>query len=790
MRRLNIIALWFLVFTLTSGKTNATVIQLAYPGQGAALYQTIPYFSWNHDISGYFNGYYEIVIAENINFTQPVDIDTVPSFVKYYSPDFELKVGVGYFWKVRYLNSNYQHTNNTWSETRFFRIYQPVKIIDVATTDGWAEIRTKWQSALKASKTAEGAVELRFPVNHVFNIRQDPTGVPEYKNQYLLYADGFSNLTINGRGSKIILEATLPSKNEEVWRKLCGFLLLTNSSGVQVKDIIIDYHPNSLLQFGGKVKDFNTQTRTFKVVVDTTVYKNFDEFITINRGYFIDKANKQKIGRLGVDFGMDQTWAQAKVNDTLFQFTAGSSEWGRYSQELQDGDYFVSSERAGDIIFLLSGVNNFVVNNMITHASRGRYFATGAGNYIRCINNSYLCTQGRIMGSSSGGVGVCRSSNTWYEGNRYEYTRDDTFHNGSNEGVNAVFRKNYIVGSYRNAIWIQADKSWVSENIIEYAGTNGIHLGYAATKPGTNIDVALIEKNRIINPRWIGIYSRTNPEFPDWQTGSVNNDNVVIRNNFIQNNFRDQGLWLKNLKNAHIENNIVTSDITNWQVYSDPSLQIGVQISESENVSGIGNLIDDNRVLPFRYLFIEHNSKNIAISMLTKNITAPSHLSVVDSAYNKVELTWSDNSTNETTFKILRRTKMDVNYRGVAVLQENVTNFIDTTVLPETEYYYMVFAENSDGGSLASNEIILTTPKQTLSTSGKPTFDINTIFPNPSSNGIFLMSRFSDYVVLNSTGKIVMKNSNTNKIDLSSYAAGIYFLIDKQAGEQYKLLRL
>jgi hypothetical protein len=789
MLKLRFIILVNILILLLPVRIKALDIQLTYPSQGAALYQTIPYFSWNHIVDGYFTGYYEIVISDNTNFSTIIDVDTVPSFIKYYSPDFELTVGTGYFWKVRFLNSNYLHTDNKWSEIRFFRIYPPSQIFDVALTDGWSEIRTKWQAVLKASKTAEGAVELRFPVDHVFNIRQDPNGVQEYKDQYLLYADGYNNIIINGRGSKIILEATLPSKTPDI-PKLCGFLQLRNSKGVQVKDIIIDYHPNSLLQFGGRVKDFNTQTKTFKVIVDTAVYKNYDEFTAINRGYFIDKANKQKIGSMGVDFGMIETWAQAKKNDTTFSFTAGDSEWGRYYQELRDGDYFVSSERAGDIIYLSSGVTNFVVNNMTTHASRGRYFATGTGNYIRCLNNSYLCTQGRIMGSSSGGVGVDRASNTWYENNRYEYTRDDTFHNGSNEGVGAVFRRNYIIGSYRNAIWIQADRSWVSENLVEYAGTNGIHLGYAASNPGTNIDLALIEKNKIINPRWIGIYSRTNPEFPDWQTGSVCNEKIVIRNNFVQNNFRDQGIWLKNLKNAHVENNIVTADINNWQVYSDPSLQIGLQISESENVSGIGNLIEDNRILPFRYLFIEQNSKNIAISMLTKNITAPSHLSVVDSAYNKVEMTWSDNSTNETSFKILRRTKMDVNYRVVAVLQENVTNFIDTTVLPETEYYYKVYAENNDGGSLASNEIILTTPKQSLTTLNQKKGRSQKVFPNPSSNGIFWLSEFSDYVVLSISGNIIETLFDTNKIDLSSYAKGVYFLTDKLIGDNYKLMRL
>src|SRR5690606_37887092 len=113
---------------------------------------------------------------------------------------------------------------------------------------------------------------------------------------------------------------------------------------------------------------------------------------------FLSKEHQQKIGLKGVDFTMEQTWEQAKISNNIYRFTCGISEYGRYRDELENGDYFMLSHRGGDIMYLRAGVHNFVVNNFTTHASRWRFFAIDAGSsQIRSINNNYLRTQGRIM---------------------------------------------------------------------------------------------------------------------------------------------------------------------------------------------------------------------------------------------------------------------------------------------------------------------------------------------------------------------------------------------------------
>ena len=771
-----------------SSKSNTTIltvintsgIYLGSPADGDTLYQTIPYFSWSHQNSGPFAGYYEIMIDDNNDFSSPVDIDTVPAFINHYSPDFELEYDLNYYWKVRFCDENY-YSEKAWSIAKSFLIAQPEIVIDILPGDAWDEIRAKWQSVLTTSETVSGAVELRFPVNEVFNVKQDPySDESERSNGFLLYVDGYDNIIVNGRGSKIIIEAT-----HGEW--LCGFLEVNNSSGMQVKDIIIDYHPNSLYQIGGMVKNFNKDNRSFEVMVDTSVYKTYDVLKNYTEGYFLSKEHQQKIGLMGVDYQMEQSWEQARVNDTTFLFTGGASEYSRYRDELEDGDYFVLSHRGGDVVFLSSGVDNFVLNNMTTHACRGRFFSIDAGcSNSRLLNNNYLRTQGRIMGSSSGGVGVDRGDDVWYEGNRFEYSRDDMFHNGSNSGKGSVFRRNSLIGAYRNSIWVQADRSWVAENTIEYAGVNGIHIGYAPSEPGTMPDVVLVENNTIIRPNWNGIELNSNVSNPDWETGSIYNENIVIRNNHIIDNFRNEAISIEYAKNLVLENNIVSNTIDNWSVYSDDELQVGIHISNSENISGSKNQILDDRIPADSLLFIENNCVNILLDLLN----APTYLRYTGITSNSVDLAWKDNSLNEDSFSILRRTDEQELFTTIAVVQKNEFTFSDLTVLPSTQYYYKVIAENSGGISEESNEIIITTSaalsNSGLEKAGNPKL---IVYPNPSASGEFFLNRYSDYHIISSLGKTVKIVSNTNLIDLSQNDPGIYFLKDNLSGETCKIIK-
>jgi hypothetical protein len=616
---------------------NSSNVYLEQPAHGSTLYQTIPYFSWSHESQTGFTGYYEIMIDNDSNFTSPVDIDTVPSFINYYSPDFELTANMDYYWKVRFVDENYLSADG-WSLEYTFSIDTAQIIVDVLSGEDWDDIRTKWNSVLTASDTTDGAVELRFPVDGVINVQQDPNSDEEERsNGFFLWNNGHDNVIVNGRGTKIIIEAT-----HGEW--LCGFMEVSNSSGMQVKDLIIDYHPNSLMQIGGVVKNFDKTAGTFDVIIDPSVYQTYDVLKIYNEGYFLTKEEKQKIGLKGIRFHMDETWEQARVNDSTFSFTCGTSEYGRYKEDLEDGDYFVLSERAGDIMFLSSNVSNFVVNNLTTYACRGRFFAISErSNNTRCLNNSYLVSQGRIMGSASGGVGVDRGDNMWYENNHYEYSRDDMFHSGSNAGAGMVFRRNYLVGAYRNSIWVQGDRTWVAGNTVEYSATSGIHIGYAPSNPGTMPNVCLVEDNTISHSGWYGIRTDTDTSNPDYKTGSIYNENIVIRNNHIIDNIRDEAMQLEYMKNSVVENNLITSTINYWSYYSEPFYQMGIHINNSVNVSGDGNVVNDSRIIPVKYLDKDSVNTNVTVTVNSVEVTAPTDTLWVYDDFDIIGDTLTDN---------------------------------------------------------------------------------------------------------------------------------------------------
>jgi uncharacterized protein (TIGR02145 family) len=75
----------------------------------------------------------------------------------------------------------------------------------------------------------------------------------------------------------------------------------------------------------------------------------------------------------------------------------------------------------------------------------------------------------------------------------------------------------------------------------------------------------------------------------------------------------------------------------------------------------------------------------------------------------QINLTWTDNSTNETGFKIERKTG-SANYAVVGTVNQDVLTFSDTGLTPSTTYTYRVYAFNAVGNSLTyTNEVTLTT---------------------------------------------------------------------------------
>jgi hypothetical protein len=88
---------------------------------------------------------------------------------------------------------------------------------------------------------------------------------------------------------------------------------------------------------------------------------------------------------------------------------------------------------------------------------------------------------------------------------------------------------------------------------------------------------------------------------------------------------------------------------------------------------------------------------------------APTNLTGIVISTSQVNLSWTDNSTNEVGFKIERKI-VGGTYALLIQTGTNVTNFSDQNIQPNTSYSYRVYAYNSSGESLTyTNEITVFT---------------------------------------------------------------------------------
>ena len=105
----------------------------------------------------------------------------------------------------------------------------------------------------------------------------------------------------------------------------------------------------------------------------------------------------------------------------------------------------------------------------------------------------------------------------------------------------------------------------------------------------------------------------------------------------------------------------------------------------------------------------------------------------------RVNLTWKDNSGNETGFKIERSTN-GVNFSQIATASVNAISYADTTVSEGKTYTYRVRAYNASGDSAYSNTATATTPvslptvPSNLSAKAGSSTQINLSWSDRSSN--------------------------------------------------------
>lgn len=90
-------------------------------------------------------------------------------------------------------------------------------------------------------------------------------------------------------------------------------------------------------------------------------------------------------------------------------------------------------------------------------------------------------------------------------------------------------------------------------------------------------------------------------------------------------------------------------------------------------------------------------TKIVSDTTLSYPLNAPSALSLTPVSYSEIDLSWSDNSSNETGFAI-ERSLNNVDFSQIAQVASDVVTYQDESLVPDTAYYYRVRAYSVVGG--------------------------------------------------------------------------------------------
>jgi hypothetical protein len=133
---------------------------------------------------------------------------------------------------------------------------------------------------------------------------------------------------------------------------------------------------------------------------------------------------------------------------------------------------------------------------------------------------------------------------------------------------------------------------------------------------------------------------------------------------------------------------------------------------------------------------------------------APSSLTATAVSSSGIDLTWIDNSLNESGFKIERKTEAGGTYAQIAIAGANATSYSDTGLSASTTYYYRIVSYTDFGNSAYSNEASAATPAAPAGGGGGGgggCFIATAAFGSPIEKHVQILRDFRDLYLLKST---------------------------------------
>lgn len=165
---------------------------------------------------------------------------------------------------------------------------------------------------------------------------------------------------------------------------------------------------------------------------------------------------------------------------------------------------------------------------------------------------------------------------------------------------------------------------------------------------------------------------------------------------------------------------------------------------------------------------------------------APSNLSGVATLATQIKLTWSDNATNETGYKVFQRSYSSGAYAQIATMPAGSTTYTATGLNAGASYWYQVCANNSVGDSSRSLAISVTTPTlpaaaSNVSATALSTNQARISWMDNANNETY----FQVQVKVGSTGSyVVLGNAaaNATSFTYSNFKPGVQYFFKVRTG--------
>ena len=178
----------------------------------------------------------------------------------------------------------------------------------------------------------------------------------------------------------------------------------------------------------------------------------------------------------------------------------------------------------------------------------------------------------------------------------------------------------------------------------------------------------------------------------------------------VQDNWTETGItW----NNAPAEGSLITSAVMTSSpgyIEWDVTTYVQSQFSSGDKIISleIYSATVSSGTISFSSRDAAANNPQLVIIPSATTPATPSGLAATAVSYSQVNLTWNDNSGNESGFKVERKTGTG-SYTEIASLAPNSNSYNNTGLTPSTSYTYRVYAYNGMGNSAYSNESSATT---------------------------------------------------------------------------------